>query len=409
MGNTALDYLGSLSKAEEFYLMNKNEVLAKFVATSINNKLVFTLDMTSIRRLPPKFISLDKFLDSRTVITQRSEVLACLSTLGLKSKFDILLANYGVSLSDTLWVKRVSDTITWEIVSPYRKDRVFDISWFLTDSAARIVGEGLYRPEYSTDGTFPKCWVSESGIHTLLKCGTSGAYNTGLEPFSELYANQVEKVLCKANSFTNYSIKTVDYSNVSSKYKMSKFLQQEYDGFIDEHYRFASACNSFCTEDIGLVSAAELGLNTYKEVEKYISENLPECESKKFAELLLLDCIIVNVDRHLGNIGFLYDNNTFEILGLAPVFDNNMSLCCYWVKSLDGSAIEYADSCYSKLGIRFDILGKEVLMKYPEFADELNQISQYFEFEQRSVHNFKRSRLSDLSSVVRNQANRILK
>lgn len=42
--------------------------------------------------------------------------------------------------------------------------------------------------------------------------------------------------------------------------------------------------------------------------------------------MIVLDGVIMNPDRHLGNFGFMVDNDTFEIKGFAPVFDHNMAM-----------------------------------------------------------------------------------
>lgn len=38
-----------------------------------------------------------------------------------------------------------------------------------------------------------------------------------------------------------------------------------------------------------------------------------------FRDMIVLDGVIMNPDRHLGNFGFMVDNDTFEIKGFAPV------------------------------------------------------------------------------------------
>ena len=38
------------------------------------------------------------------------------------------------------------------------------------------------------------------------------------------------------------------------------------------------------------------------------------------------DALILNTDRHLGNFGFLFDNQTMEVKTAAPIFDHNRSL-----------------------------------------------------------------------------------
>ena len=46
-------------------------------------------------------------------------------------------------------------------------------------------------PEFTTDGTFPKCWIKDAqGIH-ILKQGLSGAANVGLEPYCEYISSNI--------------------------------------------------------------------------------------------------------------------------------------------------------------------------------------------------------------------------
>ena len=45
-----------------------------------------------------------------------------------------------------------------------------------------------------------------------------------------------------------------------------------------------------------------------------------------FRRMCVLDALILNVDRHSGNFGVLYDNGTMQVQKMTPVFDNNRSL-----------------------------------------------------------------------------------
>lgn len=52
--------------------------------------------------------------------------------------------------------------------------------------------------------------------------------------------------------------------------------------------------------------------------------------------------LIVNNDRHIGNYGFIVDNDTQKILRMAPVFDHNRSLA-YKVKDLDVASLKWCN------------------------------------------------------------------
>jgi len=59
--------------------------------------------------------------------------------------------------------------------------------------------------------------------------------------------------------------------------------------------------------------------------------------------MFLFDAVIFNVDRHLGNFGYLIDNDTNEIVDVAPIFDNGYGL----MPHLDVSARSAEDDYYA--------------------------------------------------------------
>ncbi len=46
----------------------------------------------------------------------------------------------------------------------------------------------------------------------------------------------------------------------------------------------------------------------------------------RFADIFFFDAVIFNTDRHMGNFGYLVDNDTNGIAGAAPIFDNGYGL-----------------------------------------------------------------------------------
>ena len=51
-----------------------------------------------------------------------------------------------------------------------------------------------------------------------------------------------------------------------------------------------------------------------------------ESLAKQYLKIIYLDSVVLNVDRHTFNYGFLRDDETGEIVSLAPNFDNNIAL-----------------------------------------------------------------------------------
>lgn len=189
----------------------------------------------------------------------------------------------GLSLNDVYWVVPDCYRGTWSEVNLYEND--------FTEAMAEIAftGHGKFdprkaatSPEMTTNGMLPKCWVREKDGIYLYK----GAMK-GLEPYSEFYAAQVAEAL---------GLKHV-------KYELAKFKG-----------RLCSKCKLFTSEKVGYLPASKL-------------PNRDDLlKDSRFVEMFLFDAIIYNVDRHLGNFGFLVDNDTNEIIDVAPIFDNGYGL-----------------------------------------------------------------------------------
>ena len=63
---------------------------------------------------------------------------------------------------------------------------------------------------------------------------------------------------------------------------------------------------------------------------------------------MVLDAVILDIDRHLGNFGVLFDTDTMEIQTMAPVFDNNRSL----LFDLDDDQLAHAERYIPRLAPR---------------------------------------------------------
>ena len=324
-----------------------------------------------------------------------------LSNIGLSERFDLALANYGISMNDTLWIKRADDKMTWDKINPYNKERVFELAWFCSDKDKSNLHVG--RPEYSTDGNFPKCWVKQDGVDKLIKCGSSGAYNAGLEPFSEVLSCQLLEAL-DYKKYVPYELCEIDYTKFGYKFLNSKYMKEIVSPTIEDNIRIASVCDSFTNEQIGYVP-----MRYYSEGSSY-QELLQKADfCNDLSVMLLFDCLSLNVDRHTGNFGYLVDNNNFNTIEFAPIFDSNLALAPYWVPSLDGNLNSYAATCSSKFGNSFIELGAFILQNRPDLIEKVRAVAKYFEFKTTEPYSFKLARLEALSTLVRTQAILILK
>ena len=381
----------------KYYVMNKNTIVAKFDVFNTQYGTHYQYIDIDIQELPFKLINLDEFIKSRTVLTDRYGLKDNLAKIGIKEHIDLLKLTYGVSLVDTFWIKEESDSMTWEHISPYRADRQFNLSWLFTDSMRPELYRGV--PDYSTDGNFPKCWVTANNEKHLIKCGTSGAYNAGLEPLSDILFTQIADCIA-FNNYVHYARTDIDIQRLSKEYRTPGLLKDTVR--ITEGKRFSSICKSFTSEDYGLVTAYELGLKSFEDIIDFARKH---CENWKDACCIYLcDAIGFNEDRHNGNIGFLFDTNTYQILSVAPMYDNNLSLLCYYDDRVDLD--DYLEQLKAKDGRNFVDLAHKVLEYIPEREDLLRQILNNFSFS--SDFYVAEKRIALLNEVVNQQIRKIL-
>jgi hypothetical protein len=256
---------------------------------------------------------IDSWCANRSSAKHRSHVNKILEMCGGKTKSGFIALTHCLSLTDTLWVKSNHEDVTWKQVNLYENNFDEVVSKLSFD------GNGLFgikmsttSPELTTDGAYDKCWLNEKdGIH-LIKTGSDGARNTGLEPYGEVLASQVfEKMFVSTESAD------------SVKYSLRK-----YDG------RIVSDCKIFTSQEYGYRPISLFykdKLTLPKLLEIYRNFN---CEDA-FRRMIVADCITLNCDRHFGNFGFLVNNQTFERTILNPCFDFNMAFVPFAEEGFD--------------------------------------------------------------------------
>lgn len=80
---------------------------------------------------------------------------------------------------------------------------------------------------------------------------------------------------------------------------------------------------------------------------------------EQFREMIVMDAVFANVDRHAGNYGFLVDNEPGEVLHMAPLFDHNMA--CLPVMMETDNFEEYLSLIGSKIGADFVGIARKML------------------------------------------------
>lgn len=237
-------------------------------------------------------------------------------TIGINTVEDFISMNNCISLHDTFWIKSLNSKLEWKDVSPYRHNYSDVISTYALDGIdLGNVEKNYFSPVVSTNGSFPHTWKFNNGKITFVKAGskyTLGGSNSGREPYSEYYASVVADYL--GFNHVNYSIRE----------------HRRRDNRID----IVTDCNCFTTEQTGTVTAYLLGLDSYEKVIEYCKA-LSTKSFHTILDMLFLDCLLLNTDRHFSNIEFFVDNRTLEVKELTPIFDNNFSFVPRFIEDYD--------------------------------------------------------------------------
>ena len=367
----------------EYFLMNKNSKLLLFRVLVDEHSQYYCKEIERYVDdvlLPPGFASIQDWVDRRNYAKHKHHLQVWLKQWQIDTIKGFIDITHALGLNDTLWIRKADDNLLWENVSLYTNE--------FTDVVAKTAfSKGLQglklsstSPEFTSEGSFEKCWIRDKTGHIqLYKKGTSGFANAGFEPYSEYYSAQLSAVICR--SALSYDLHYFKRHLVSSCYMFT----DEENGFMPI-YKYLDTSRSY----------------RYSEILEFLEQFGLEDE---FRDMIVLDAVIVNPDRHFGNFGFIVDNDTFKIKKFAPVFDHNMALIARGMdKTWDGD-VDYAKSLGHKIGMEFVSVAKTMLT--PRNKGILHEL-QDFAFSHHKSYNLPVKRLRFLSSLVRSQIHDIL-
>lgn len=252
--------------------------------------------------LKPEAGSLSRWIRHRTIPKNRAYVHALLAKCGLNLNrpMSIIAVCKGLSLNDSYWIVEEGFEGSFDKYNLYenRFNQILGLVAFTGyGSSNRTSLESS--PEFTTNGMLPKCWRRVNGKVMLYKGGTSGASNTGNEPYSEYYAAQVAQAM---------GIDAIGYG--LSKWK----------GVL------CSTCELFTSKDYAYMPIGHIVTEGgFVAVFDYYQQ-LGEAFVQAFRDMLVFDAVVCNTDRHFGNFGLMIDNATNTIARPAPLFDHGNSL-----------------------------------------------------------------------------------
>lgn len=235
----------------------------------------------------PDASGLRRFLNQRLLPRNRAYSMNLTLNCGfnLRNKAELLAFSRGLSLTDDFWIAYSSEE-NYSNVS----FRLNPLNRELAHLA--LTGHGLpsrpsLSPEWTSPGVMPKAWVRKDGALYLYK----GSTIEGAEPYSEYYASSLA-------AFLGVNVVTYDLT------KLDGAVYSKCPLLVGADDYFAPAAWLFPGGDIAKVRDYCLSQG-----EDWLTA---------FTDMMVLDFLLANGDRHFRNFGILVDKATNEAKGFAP-------------------------------------------------------------------------------------------
>ena len=283
------------------YLMQKNDVVSR-----IENDIV--LDNNALLPLQLKQgISIQGWLEGRAIDKHRTNSRLLKKVMRITDTSDIatVLRAHAATVTDNYWFKADDEDVVYKDIL-FNDDSYADVALFGTfesiSSAEKLNHKNSRSPELTNIGSFEKCWKLHDGKWFMYK------RESDLEQFSEIF-------ICKLGQYFGYDMAVYEKHDdcvVTADFTENKKFDLE--------------------PAVAFVGENEDYTYSYKKLREFSPEI-----ANDFVNLIFMDTLCYNMDRHTNNYGVLRDAETGEIVRLAPNFDNNISLISRGYTSTDVS------------------------------------------------------------------------
>ena len=294
-------------------LMHKNIPVASLEFDEITGVFTKIYDVINVSHLPVGVPVINGIADrrelhawwlARAIPQSRLGLKEALEKMDVSGTAEMLGKSFGLNLSDQYWVLPDELNLDWHNINFFENDFSEDIGNILIGLKSDSDDINYMSPDSASDGWLKKKWRIVDGDRVLFKAG-SGAHQQ--EPYNEVIATAIMKRL------------GID----CAEYKLTLIGDKPY-----------SACKDFITSETELVTAHNILKSVKKPNDKSVFEHYIACckglgiedIQHRINQMLALDFIIVNEDRHLNNFGLIRNAETLEYTSAAPIYDNGTSM-----------------------------------------------------------------------------------
>jgi hypothetical protein len=201
---------------------------------------------------------------------------------------ELVLKVNAVTITDTYWVRESGNALTYDDVR--FKRNIFD-KLALAGDPDSFNQKPERTPELTNIGSFEKCWRLNGDSWEMVKQGNE------LELFSELFVCKLGQALgfhMAEYRLDGGTLVSPDFTNGAS------VNYESADGIVGGNEDYAANFTAF--------------------------RELSPLFAEQYLQIIYLDTLCFNMDRHTKNYGILRDVESGKIISLAPNFDNNIAL-----------------------------------------------------------------------------------
>ena len=294
-------------------LMHKNVPVALLVLDESSCAITKIFEVINPERLPIGILrnsntadraALNNWWSDRSIPTSRYGIRKALDVLNITNTKALPVKCFGLSLSDQYWIKPENTDIEWKNINFFENAFSDDIGDALLEKTDKTTGFDFLSPDNTTDGCLKKRWQIIDGKRCLIKGGSAPFMQ---QPFNEVIATKIMQRL---------GIQHISYTLM-----------------WDDEYPY-SVCEDFIAPETELVTAWRVMQIQKKDNNTSVYQHYINCckalgikdIESYIDQMIVLDYIIANEDRHQNNFGLIRNAETLEFIGPAPIFDSGSSL-----------------------------------------------------------------------------------
>ena len=321
---------------------------------------------------------------SRAIPQKREGLSYILNATDTKNNMELLVKNLGLGLIDNYWIKKENSNLKWEEVNFFDNNFSNEVNGIYLNRSDKINEEILDKinPNNASSGMLPKGWI-------CLQTDSSRTVSSRTEG-----SRKNKRFLIKGSELQNEQ-EPYNEEIISKWLDLLKVEHVEYEVKIIDKRPY-SICELLLKENEELIHAYHVAKIKPKDNKRSYFEHYIDCCKElglkddirtDLDNMILIDYMSANTDRHWNNFGIIRDSNSLKAKRLAPIYDNGASLFAkipvFYIKeeniNLKCQSFNTRQSQNIKNVKNFDLLEKKEIYSILDIAEQVFKSNKHME------------------------------